>query len=85
MGWGIEVVRPGLRKIFREAKRKYRITHPQQAHEGVVIEYTAKDAEDDIDNRFKQRIAELFPDFVYIDFVPVPLAPEVADQQEWDN
>ena len=85
MGWGIDIARPELRRIFKEAKRKYRITHPQQAHEGVVIEYAGDDEEDDIPNRFKQRIAGLFPDFVYIQFVLVPLAPEVVEQQEWDN
>ena len=85
MGWGIDIARPELRRIFKEAKRKFRITHPQQAHEGVVIEYVGKNEEDDISDRFKQRIAELFPDFVYIQFVLVPIASEVADQQEWDN
>ena len=82
MGWCIDIVRPELNKIFKEAGRKYRITHPQSSHQGVVIEYLG---DDDIRNSSKKRISELFPDFVYIDFVLVQASQDVADQMEWDN
>lgn len=82
MGWSIDTVRPELNKIFKEAGRKYRITHPQSAHQGVVIEYLGND---DVSPRFKKRLAELFPEFVYIDFVLVQQSQVVAEQMEWDN
>ena len=82
MGWCIDTARPELNKIFKEAGRYYRITHPQQPHQGVVIEYIG---DEDLSSRFKKRIAELFPDFVYIDFVLVQESQVVADQMVWDN
>ena len=82
MGWSIDTARPELNKIFKEAGRKYRITHPQSSQQGVVIEYLG---DEDLSNRFKKRLAELFPDFVYIDFVLVVAAQVVADQMVWDN
>lgn len=82
MGWSIEIVLPELNKIFKEADRRYRITHPQQIHQGVIIEHLG---DKDLPIRFKKRIAEMFPDFVYIDFVQVKMASEVADQLEWNN
>lgn len=81
MGWSIDTARPELNKIFKEAGRKYRITHPQSAHVGVVIEHLG---DDDLSNRFKKRLVELFPDFVYVDFVLVQQSQVVADQMEWD-
>lgn len=82
MGWSIDIVRPELNKIFKEAGRKYRITHPQSAHQGVVIEHLG---DDDISPRIKKSLANLFPDFVYIDFVQVVASQVVAEQMEWDN
>ncbi len=82
MGWSIETVLPELNKIFKEAGRKYRITHPQQAHQGVIIEHLG---DKDLAIRFKRQIAELFPDFVYIDFVLVQQSQAVAEQMEWNN
>ncbi len=82
MGWSIDTVRPELNKIFKEAGRKYRITHPQQAHLGVIVEHLGNR---DLPVRFKMRIAELFPEAVYIDFVLVQQSQVVADQMEWDD
>ena len=82
MGWSIDTSRPSLKKIFKEAGMKYRITHPQSSQQTVTIEYLGKD---DITDGFKKRIAALFPDFVYIEFVLVEATPAVGDQQEWDN
>ena len=82
MGWSIDIARPELNKILREAKRKYRITHPQQAHQGVIIEHLG---DKDLPIRFKRQIAELFPDFVYIDFVQVQQSQAVADQMVWNS
>ncbi len=82
MGWSIDTARPELNKIFKEAGRKYRITHPQQAHLGVIIEHLGNR---DLPVRFKRRIAELFPEAVYIDFVLVQQSQAVADQMEWDD
>ena len=82
MGWSVDTVRPGLNKVFKEAGTRYRITHPQSAHVGVVIEYLG---DEDLPTSFKRRLVELFPDFVYVDFVLVQAAQVVADQMEWDN
>ena len=82
MGWSIDTVRPELNKIFKEADRKYRITHPQEIHPGVVIEHLGNK---DLPVRFKRQIAELFPELVYIQFVLVQQSQEVADQMEWSN
>ncbi len=82
MGWSIDTVRPELNKIFREAGRKYRITHPQEIHPGVVIEHLGNN---DLPVRFKRQIADLFPDFVYIQFVLVQQSQVVAEQLEWNN
>ena len=82
MGWSIDIVRPDLNKIFREADRYYRITHPQQPSQGVVIEHLG---DEDLQPGFKKRISNLFPEFVYVEFVLVQLSQVVADQMEWDN
>ena len=82
MGWGIDTVRPRLNKIFKEADRKYKITHPQQAHQGIVIEYLG---DTDLPVRFKIQIANLFPESVYVDFVQVQMTAEIAKQRVWDN
>ena len=84
MGWSIETVRPKLGVIFKEAGRKYRITRPQSSQQGVVVEYLTSDGKD-IPLRFKMRITELFPDFVYVEFIPIEAAQVVAEQMEWDN
>lgn len=82
MGWSVDTVRPELNKIFKEADRRYRITHPQSAHVGVIIQHLGKE---DLPVRFKKQIANLFPEFVYIDFVLVQESQVVAEQMEWDN
>ena len=82
MGWSIDTIQPELNKIFRDANRKYRITHPQQPSEGVVIEHLG---DKDLPVRFKRQIADLFPDFVYIDFILVQQSQVVAEQMEWTN
>ncbi len=82
MGWSIDTVRPELNKILRQARRKYRITHPQEIHPGVVIEHLGNN---DLPVRFKRQIADLFPDFVYIQFVLVQQSQVVAEQLEWNN
>ena len=84
MGWSIDTARIELNRIFREAKRSYRLTRPQSAQISIVVEYATTDTDDDLNNRFKQRIIALFPDFVYIDFIPVPVKPEVSEQMHWD-
>ena len=82
MGWSIDTVRPELNRIFKEAGRKYRITHPQAPHVGVVIEHLG---DKDLPVVFKRQIARIFPDFVYIDFILVQAAQVVAEQMDWDN
>lgn len=82
MGWSVDTVRPELNKIFKAADRKYRITHPQQAHLGVIVEHLG---DKDLPVRFKRQVVELFPEAVYVDFVLVQQSQVVAEQLEWDN
>ena len=84
MGWSIHTVGIPLDNIFRSAARSYRITHVQSAAQAVVVEYSAENSEDELPVRFKQRIVEQFPDFVYVDFVAVPVSAAVRSQQHWD-
>ena len=79
MGWSIDVVRPELDDIFKEAKRYYRLTHPQSASVSVIVEYSG---DRDLPIRYKSRIVELLPDFVYVQFINNATAPENA---VWDN
>lgn len=79
MGWSVHIVRPELNRIFKETGRKYRVLHPQQIHQGVLIEYSG---DSELPVRFKREISALFPDFVYVDFI----LADIADEQiKWDN
>lgn len=82
MGWCIDTARINLNKIFKEVDRKYRITHPESSQQQVVIEHLGSK---DLDARLKKRVTDLFPEFVYVNFVLVQASQEVADRQEWDN
>lgn len=82
MGWSIDTVRPELNRIFKAAGRKYRITHPQQPHLGVIVEHLG---DKDLPVRFKRQVVELFPEDVYVDFVLVQQSQVVAEQMEWDD
>ncbi len=84
MGWNIDILRPELNKIFREVKHSYRLTRTQGSATDVIIAYHIKDEGVVLANRFMARIAELFPDFTYIEFIAVLATDEVAAQQEWD-
>jgi len=85
MGWSVETIKVQIDKIFREAGRKYRITRPQSSQQAVVVEYLSSEDGKDIPLRFKTRIVELLPDFVYVDFILIQASQVVAEQMEWDN
>jgi len=85
MGWSLDILKPELNRIFREAKRKYRVTHPQSPKEAVIVEYEGEKEEDEIAQRFKVRIVELFPEFVFVEFVVVPVSEETSAQMTWWN
>lgn len=82
MGWSIDTARADLDKIFRQEDRLYHITHAQSAHQGVVIEHLG---DEDLPVRVKKAVANMFPDFVYIDFILVQASQVVGKQMEWDN
>ena len=82
MGWSIDTARLEMNKIFKEANTSYRLTHPQAIQQTVTVEYLG---DKELPNRFKLRIVELFPDFVYVEFVRVQASQVVGDQMRWDN
>ena len=63
MGWSLDMVRPELDKVFKQVKIRYRASHPDAMSPRIHIEY-----EGDLKQPTMKYIADLFPDFVYIDF-----------------
>lgn len=65
MGWSIDTIAEEIGNLFDNLNRKYRITHPGAETPIVMIQY-----EGEIPLTIKKTIVNLFPDYVYIDFVP---------------
>jgi len=66
MGWSIDLVRNKLDDIFANMERKYQVTHPGGSTSTIMIQH-----EGDIPPPgVVKSIVALFPEFVYVDFVP---------------
>ena len=65
MGWSIDLYRNDIGAIFEALGRKWAIQHPDTGGDMVRIRY-----EGEIAPATKKVIAEMFPDFVYVEFVP---------------
>lgn len=66
MGWSEATAIPELSRIFKHLKLKYTMRRVQQASGTIVmIEH-----EGEIDIPSVRKILGLFPDFVYVEFVP---------------
>ena len=65
MGWSIDIVRDELDRLFGNMKIRYKITHPGSEAPMVMIQY-----EGEIPIKIKNIIVNLFPESVYINFVP---------------
>jgi len=72
MGWSIDTQQLAIERIFKKQKRKCKITHPEAAQPEVIIQYSGESLRLDVLNS----IVELFPEFVYIHFVPETIFPE---------
>jgi hypothetical protein len=77
MGWSIETIRVSLLEVFGE--RKFRVVHPQSIYPTMDIMYSA---ENKLSNRTTKYIVALFPESVYVNFVPLD-GPE--NTYTWDN
>lgn len=71
MGWSISVAEPDIRRIFRKLKKQYKLTHPESPHPTVLLQYEG----DDIDVEIKRWILLLFPESVYVNFIPDTVFP----------
>ena len=72
MGWSIDTQQLAIERIFKKQKRKCKITHPEAAQPEVIIQYSGESLRLDVLNS----IVQLFPEFVYIHFVPETISPE---------
>ena len=79
MGWSIDLVRKDLDSIFANMGREYDITHPGSSTPTIMIRH-----EGDIPPAgVVKAIIALFPEFVYVDFVPsshFPLGSSIVEK-----
>ena len=81
MGWSIDLYRPFVKSFFKVEDKKYRLTHPESVTPTVVLRYQGK-----LPLIAMKRIAEVFPDFVYVTFVPdTPFAEDDKGDDEEDT
>ena len=66
MGWSVEAAEPQIAAMFRKLKMRYRITHPESPHPTVNIMFDG----DELDIEVMQKMQDLFPDSVYVKFIP---------------
>jgi hypothetical protein len=72
MGWSVDTQQLKIERIFRKVKRKCKVTHPESPDPTILIQYEGKRVGVDV----MQSVVELFPDFVYVHFVPDTIFPE---------
>ncbi len=77
MGWSIDTVKGDLDAIFRDLELMYKIQHVESTQASVMISH-----EKEIPINVIKHIVSLFPDFVYVNFVPNSTLLEVEDQAE---
>lgn len=66
MGWSVDLVRSDLDTIFSGMERQYDITHPETSSPTIMIRH-----EDDmLPKGVLVSIVKLFPEFVYLHFMP---------------
>ena len=65
MGWSIDLAREDIDTLFSNMGKQYRLTHVGAETPMVMIQY-----EGEMDTKVKRTIVNLFPEFVYIEFVP---------------
>ncbi|KKN60906.1 hypothetical protein LCGC14_0527050 [marine sediment metagenome] len=65
MGWSIDLIRPGLDTIFGNLKKQYTVQHVEATNPTVMVKH-----EGEITLSIMKRIVGMFPEFVYMNFVP---------------
>ncbi len=65
MGWSDYTARPAVEKIFKRAGKKCRLSWVSATYPQVRIQYEGR-----ITFTVANEILALFPDFVYVEFVP---------------
>ncbi len=79
MGWSIDLIRKELDSIFTNMEREYDITHPGSSTPTILIRFEG----DMPPVGVVKAITALFPEFVYIDFVPnstFPLGSSIVEK-----
>ena len=79
MGWSIDLVRKDLDTIFKNLEKQYDITHPGGAGQVVLLRFEG----DMPPHGVIRSIAGLFPEFVYVDFLPnqtFPVGSSIAEK-----
>lgn len=65
MGWTIDLFRTDLDSIFKGLEKQYTIQHVEATQPTIRIMH-----EGDIPRNVMKGIVAMFPDFVYVNFVP---------------
>ena len=71
MGWSVDLVRPDLDTIFTGMERQYDITHPETSSPTMMIRFEGNLPPIGV----LQSITKLFPEFVYLHFMPNQVFP----------
>lgn len=71
MGWSVDLVRPDLDALFKGMEREYDITHPETSSPTIMIRHQG----DILPIGVVRIIAKLFPEFVYLHFIPNSVFP----------
>lgn len=73
MGWSIDIVKRDLDSIFAGLEKQYRIQHAEATQPTVMISH-----EGEIPLNVAKNIVGMFPEFVYVNFVPNTTFPTGA-------
>jgi len=65
MGWSIDLYRDDVATIFGALEKQFSLSHPDTGGNNARLQY-----EGEIPLATKKVIASMFPDFVYVEFVP---------------
>jgi len=79
MGWSIDLVRKDLDSIFANMGVEYDITHPGSSTPTVLLRFEGDMPPPGV---VKSMVA-LFPEFVYVDFLPnstFPIGSSIAEK-----
>jgi len=79
MGWSIDLIRPDLDVIFKNMERQYDITHPETSSPTMMVRFEG----DMLPKGVLISIVKLFPEFVYIHFMPnqtFPVGESIAEK-----